>query len=94
MSRPATRSAALSRITVDIPKVSHKRLKAMAALEGKSMREIINNLIDRQFLENSQECPLDHTPNKRTLKAIQNIENGKNIVKVKNVKELLKKLGI
>lgn len=39
----------LSRITIDIPKEDHKRLKALAALEGKSMREIIIESIEERI---------------------------------------------
>ena len=31
----------LSRMTIDIPEEDHKRLKALAAVLGKSMREIV-----------------------------------------------------
>jgi len=85
----------LSRITVDISAQSHKKLKALAAFEGKSMRTIINELIDKQLSVKTKikECPYSHTPNKKTLKSIKDIEEGKGLVKVKNVKEFLKKLG-
>ena len=39
----------LSRITIDIPKEDHKRLKALAALEGKSMRELIMESIEERI---------------------------------------------
>lgn len=35
----------MSRFTIDLPKEDHKRLKAEAALSGKSMREIVVDLI-------------------------------------------------
>ena len=34
-----------TRITFDIPTVDHKKLKVLAALEGKSMREILIEII-------------------------------------------------
>lgn len=37
MSKPKK----LSRITIDIPKEDHQKLKAIAALMGKSMRDVI-----------------------------------------------------
>ena len=85
----------LSRITVDISAKSHKKLKALAALEGKSMRAIINELIDKQLSPQSKtkECSYSHEPNKKTLKSIKSIEEGKNLVRVKDIKEFLKKLG-
>ena len=80
----------MSRITVDIPKETHKKLKTHAALLGKSMRSIILDA-----LELSEECILsDHYPNKETLKTIANIEKGKNLEEVKNLKNLFKKLGL
>lgn len=80
----------LSRVTIDMPKAMHKRLKTHAALQGKSMRELILDA-----LELTDACRLsDHVPNKTTLKAIKDIEKGRNLVEVKNVKEFLKKLGV
>ena len=79
----------LSRITVDIPKVDHLKLKAMAALTSKSMREIIIELIEEHL-----GCSKSHIPNKKTREAIGNIEKGKNLVKAKNVDDLFKKLGM
>ena len=46
----------LSRITVDIPKVYHRKLKAMAAFQGKSMREIIIESLEGHF-KAPQEIP-------------------------------------
>ncbi len=77
----------LSRITVDIPKVDHKKLKAMAALTSRSMREIIITSIEEYL--NSANCP-----NKVTLKAIEDAEQGKGLTASKDVKDLFKKLGI
>lgn len=40
---------ALSRITIDISREAHKRLKAMAALYGKTMREMIIEAIEKHI---------------------------------------------
>ena len=77
----------VSRITIDIPKASHKRLKAMAAILGKSMRELVVESIE-EHLEKTQ------LPNKQTLKAIEKVEKRTGLVKAKNAKELFEKLGI
>ncbi|MEX0848737.1 MAG: plasmid partition protein ParG [Candidatus Dependentiae bacterium] len=84
----------LSRIVVDVPKIQHRRLKAMAAARGKSMRIIINELIDDWIDESDQkvDCNHSHTPNKETLKAISNIEKGKKLVQAKDIKDLFEKL--
>lgn len=79
--------ADLSRITIDIPKESHKRLKAMAAILGKSMREIVIESIEKNLYN-------PKIPNKQTLRAIKAVENKKGLVKAKNAADLFKKLGI
>ncbi len=77
----------LSRITIDIPKESHKKLKAMAAILGKSMREIVIESIEKNLLNTKN-------PNKKTLQAIKNVEKKKGLVKAKDASDLFKKLGI
>ncbi len=80
----------LSRITLDIPKAQHRRLKARAAVLGKSMREVII-----EALEAVEQCPyLSHYPNKTTLASLKNIEKRKNLVEIESIDELLKKLGV
>jgi predicted DNA-binding protein len=77
----------LSRMTIDIPEEDHKRLKALAAVLGKSMREIVMDWIHDHLYSSN-------TPNVETLKAIKQIENGENLVECKDVDDLFKKLGI
>lgn len=88
----------LSRITIDISSVLHKKLKALAAVQGRSMREVIVELIDENLFKPEKKktkgCSLDHTPNKKTLKSIKNIEEGKNLTKYASVKDLFKKMGL
>ncbi len=81
-----------TRVTVDIPTVDHKKLKMLAAYQGKSMREIFVELIERG-LEEYSECPKDHTPNEVTKKALDNIKTKKGLQKADTVEELFKKLG-
>lgn len=77
----------LSRMTIDIPEEDHKRLKALAAVLGKSMREIVMDWIHEHLYSSN-------TPNAKTLEAIKQIENGENLVECKDVNDLFKKLGI
>jgi len=49
----------ISRITIDLPAASHKRLKALAAVLGKSMREIVIESIEEHLADFSM-------PNKKT----------------------------
>jgi ribosomal 50S subunit-associated protein YjgA (DUF615 family) len=73
----------LSRITVNISKVAHKRLKALAAILGISMRELVIESIQAR-LDRSK------IANKETLKAIENIESRKGLVVVESPEDLFK----
>ena len=76
-----------SRITIDIPREDHKRLKALAAILGKSMREIV--------LESIGKCIYStNSPNNKTLKAIRDAEKGKDLVEADDAEDLFNKLGI
>ena len=77
----------LSRITIDIPKIDHKKLKAMAAILGKSMQTIVRELIE-ECLSGS------HYPNTTTINAIKDAQEGKGLVKSDSLDDLFKKLGI
>lgn len=80
----------LSRITIDIPKAEHKKLKARAALLGKSLKEIFLDA-----LKTSQECIYsDHQPNRETRKSLKNIEEGVNLTEIESLEALAKKLGL
>lgn len=92
----STKNNELSRITIDIPKIDHKKLKALAALLGTSMRELIIESIEERLAKQREEaeCPYDHTPNEETLRVIRNVKQGKNLVRAKDMKDLRKKLGV
>jgi uncharacterized protein (DUF1778 family) len=78
----------VSRITIDIPQADHKLLKTMAALTGKSMRELVIESIHKQLLEKKRKF------NKTTLKAIADAQKGRNLVESEDLGDLFKKLGI
>jgi len=87
----------LSRITLDIPASVHKKFKSFAAKKGKSMRELMIDLIELQLslpAKEEEECPYSHEPNAETIKALENIDKGKNLVRAKDTKDFLKKLGL
>lgn len=77
----------LSRMTIDIPEEDHKRLKALAAVLGKSMRKIIIEWIHENLYSSN-------TPNAKTLEAIRQVENGENLVEAENIEDLFQKIGI
>ena len=59
------------------------------------MRKIVEELIElRLSARDKEECPYSHTPNKRLLKSIKDVEAKKGLKKFKNAEDLFKKLGI
>ena len=76
----------LSRLTIDFPEEDHKKLKTFAAIEGRSMREIIVEWVHERLYGS-------HVPNAKTLKAIEQVEKRKNLVECKDIDDLFKKLG-
>ncbi len=80
----------LSRISIDIPKIKHRRLKKLAAELGLSKRQIILSA-----LESMDECLCSsHIPNEETIKAIQDAKEKKNLIKAKDAEDLFNKLGL
>ena len=79
--------SSLSRMTIDLPREDHKRLKALAALLGKSMREIVTDWIHGNLYS-------DNIPNAETLKAMESIDKGKDLVEAKDAEDLFRRLGI
>ncbi|MBY0110241.1 MAG: hypothetical protein K2X90_03970 [Candidatus Babeliaceae bacterium] len=44
----------LSRITIDIPEEDHKKFKALAAIKGKTMRELVVEAIKNHLEEDKK----------------------------------------
>jgi len=86
----STRNNEISRIIIEMPKTQHTKLKMRAAMLGKSMKEIILDA-----LELTDAClQSNHYPNKETLKALKDIEEGKNLTKYESLEDFAKKLGL
>lgn len=70
----------LSRLTADIPKRYHVKIKSVALLTGKTIREVLIDAIDAIDIE----CMVsDHIPNKETLKVLEEIKKGENLIRGK-----------
>lgn len=83
----------ITRLSLDLPIKSHKELKTLAALTGKSIRDLFLEAIP--WIMETNECHLSkHIPNEETLESIKNIEEGKNLTEYKNVDDLFKKFGM
>jgi len=81
----------LSRLTSDIPKQYHVKIKSIALLTGKTIREVLMEAIDAIDME----CiASDHVPNKETRKVLEEIKKGKNLIRGKGAEKITKKLGL
>ncbi|MCH9626692.1 MAG: hypothetical protein S4CHLAM2_03200 [Chlamydiales bacterium] len=76
-----------TRMSIDIPDEEHRKLKAIAALRGVSMKAIILECLSRELYS-------DNSPNKLTERAFQDSDKGKNIQKYKDLDDLRSQLGI
>ena len=74
-----------SRLTIDILNEDHRHLKSMAATLGKPMREVVCNALHLYLYIPSR-------PNDETLQAIENVENGKELVVCNDIEDMFNKL--
>ena len=80
--RMSTRTA---RLTIDMDKSDHKRLKMAASMMGVSIKNLVLMSVD-EFMHRK--------PNKVTVKAMKQSEIGKGIKKFNNLDELFEDLGL
>lgn len=76
-----------ARMTIDMPFEEHKRLKAMAAFMGLSLKDLVLNCLRDHLLS-------DNVPNDETLKAFKETDDGKGLMHCKDFNEFIEKLGI
>lgn len=74
-----------TRLSIDIPKIEHKRLKALAALRGTSVKEIVLNCIHETLYKD---------PNELTKKVLKETREGKNLNYYDSVDDMIEKLGL
>ncbi len=73
-----------TRVTVDFLPDEHKRLKAMAALQGVTLQDLIINCVDEKM----------HKPNAKTVEIIRKAERGEDLVECKDIEDFIKKMGL
>lgn len=78
-------STKTARLTIDLPKADHKRLKMAASMMGTSIKSLVLMSVD-EFMHKK--------PNKVTVKAIRQSETGKGLKKFNNLDELFEDLGV
>ena len=76
-----------SRLTIDIPNEDHRRLKSMAAMLGKPMREVVCDLLHCNLY-------IPSTPNEETLQSMENVENGKELIVCDDIDDVFHKLDV
>ncbi len=74
-----------ARLTIDLPRADHKRLKTAASMIGTSMKDLVLMSVE-EFMHRK--------PNKVTVKAIKQSAAGKNLKKFKSLEDLFEDLGI
>jgi len=73
-----------TRVTIDLPPEEHKRLKAIAALQGVTLQDLIIHCVDEKL----------HKPNAKTIEVIRKAERGEGIVECEDFEDFVKKLGL
>lgn len=78
-------STKTARLTIDLPKAEHRRLKTAASMMDTTVKDLVLMSV-REFMLRK--------PNKVTVKAIRQSETGKGLKKFNNLDELFEDLGI
>lgn len=76
-----------TRLTFELPTVDHKRLKAIAALAGISLKDLILTCLRENLLS-------ENVSNEETIRVFKETEEGKNLVRYKDADDLIDKLGL
>lgn len=80
-----TKGKTTARLTIDLSRAEHKRLKTAASLMGTTMKDLVLISVGEFLLKK---------PNKVTLKAMKQSESGKGLKKFKTMEEFFEDLGI
>lgn len=83
------RNTEKTRISIEMPKIEHKKLKALAAFEGVSLKELFLDCIRERYFETHEK----KEPNNETLKVIKETEENKNLIYCDDFDDFKRKLG-
>lgn len=78
-------SVKTARLTIDLPRAEHKRLKMAASMMGTTIKDLVLMSVD-EFMHRK--------PNKVTVKALRQSETKKGLKKFNNLDEFFEDLGI
>jgi hypothetical protein len=76
-----------TRLTFELPAIDHKKLKALAALAGVSLKDLILECLKENLLS-------ENVPNEETIRVFKDTDERKNLVRYKNADDLINKLGL
>jgi antitoxin component of RelBE/YafQ-DinJ toxin-antitoxin module len=76
-----------ARMTIDMPIEEHKKLKAMAAFMGLSLKALILTCVRDHLLSYNE-------PNEETLEAFKETDEGKGLIHCDSFDDFVAKLGI
>jgi len=74
-----------ARLSIDIPLAEHKKLKAVAAIQGTSVKDLVLNCIHTTLYKE---------PNETTKRVLRETEEGKNLNYYDSIDEMMEKLGL
>jgi len=77
----------MTRMTFDVPITEHKKIKAMAAMMGVSMKEFVLDCVHAQVSKKK-------IPNALTRKVLKESDEGKNLVRYSSFEEMIEDLGL
>jgi hypothetical protein len=75
-----------ARMTLDVPISEHKKLKAMAAFMGISLKDLVLSCLRDHLLS-------ENVPNEETLKAFKETDKRKGLVHCEDFNDFVKKIG-
>lgn len=80
-----------ARLTIDCSIEQRKKIRMLAALEDKSMTDLILSLVDKRFAE----CPIGHhhIPNEETRKALEASERNEGVERFTSLEDFWKAMG-
>ena len=76
-----------TRMTIDVPDDEHRKLKALAALRGISMKQLVLEILYRELYSKN-------LSNEETLRVFKETDEGKNLQRFDHVEDMLKSLDL
>lgn len=83
----ANRQSKVRRMSIDVPEKDHRKLKAMAAMRGTSMKVILLECVEMVIYS-------DNEPNALTKKILDEADQGENLNFYKDLNELRTRLDL